>query len=214
MSPEIHTAKNWYRWLWLSAFLTIPTFSFIGAIAYGAGYGLICSADGRNCPYRLVSLVSYLVAILGSALWHLVLLIPATHPQSEFVRWHGWQALMLAGVRTAIPLAFVLFDFVSGAYGYPSLYPILGLIAVWLFGTLWGQGQAARGDCALMRWAGHSAGLPLPVKTTTPASQPSLTAIGDDNADALVEIIRFSPAPEQRRAALAELERLGLVEAL
>jgi hypothetical protein len=271
MNPEIRTAKNWYRWLWLSPFLTIPTLALIGVSVYGTGYGLICSYGSRDCPYELVSLVSYVAAILGSAWWHLVLLIPATHRQSEFVRWHGRQALLLAGVRTAVPLAFVLFNFVSGGYGFLSLYPILGLIAVWLFGTSWGQGQAARGDCALMRWAGHGAGLPLPVKTATPASTPALTPIVDEKpehrtayyrglslqeqgqtdaaarlfrqllvsdatpalkaraadqlkalgatasvagAEVLVEIVRFGSDPEQRRAALAELERLGWVEAL
>jgi hypothetical protein len=71
--------------------------------------------------------------------------------KSEFVRWHGKQALLLAGVRTVVPLGFVL-GFGSSwnlAWGLPIL------IVVWFVGTLRGQSQAARGLCSLMRWAGR-----------------------------------------------------------
>jgi hypothetical protein len=266
MNPEVLTAKKWYRWLWLSPLLTIPSVVFL--IFNEPGYELICR---RNCDYALAFLVTGLIAILGSALWHLVLLAPALNKQSEFVRWHGRQALLLAGVRTAVPVAFLIYDFVEGGYGESVLWSIPVLIAVWLFGTLWGQGQAARGDCALMRWTGHGAGLPLPTGTAKPTAAPGLgplsherleyrTAyyqglslreqgksdeairvfhrlvvsdatpelkarvaeelkqIGDTDenltADVLVATFRFSHEPEQRRMALAGLERLGLVEPL
>ena len=158
MNPEVLTAKKWYRWLWLSPLLTIPSLFFITITVFQPSRELICG----------------LIAILGSALWHLILLVPALNKQSEFVRWHGRQALLLAGLRTAIPVAFLVYGYVLGG-GYIALawlWFIPVLILVWLFGTLWGQRQAARGDCALMRWTGHGAGLPLPTGTAKPTAAP------------------------------------------
>jgi hypothetical protein len=146
-----------------------------------------------------------MVAVLGSALWHLVLLRPASNKDSQFVRWHGRQALLLAGVRTAVPLLFVL------VFGntYVMLLSIPILIPVWFFGTLWGQLQAARGDCSLMRWFGHALALPS-LETTTEGTTP----VEELAPEALVDIIRCSHDPEQRRRALLELENLGMVEPL
>ena len=145
MNPQILTSKKWYRWLWLSPLLTIPSVVFL--VFNDLGHELICGGNRRDCDYGLAFMVTGLTAILGSALWHLVLLVPALNRQSEFVRWHGRQALLLAGIRTAVPVAFLIYDFVEGGYGESVLWSIPALIAVWLFGTLWGQGQAARGDC-------------------------------------------------------------------
>jgi len=160
MNPEVLTAKKWYRWLWLSPLLTIPTFVFCFVFFTEPVLDLICERNSRNCDYYLTGSV---IAILGSALWHLILLVPALNKQSEFVRWHGRQALLLAGIRTAIPVAFMIRAHIVDPWnvlcGLLSSIPVL--IAIWLFGTLWGQWQAARGDCALMRWTGHGAGLPV-----------------------------------------------------
>ncbi len=190
MNPEIHSAMDCYRWLWRSPLLTVPTVSVLGSIILTLNGRLSCSPDCPNSTLRLAHMVGYSVAILGSGMWHLTLLRAATHRQSAFVRWHGRQALILAGVRTAIPLGFFFADFFAQEYAYPDLYlisavfgawmfgeipygildVILALVAVWLFGTGWGQQQAARGDCALMHWTGQGAGLPLAVtaSTTTP----------------------------------------------
>ena len=268
MNPEVLTAKKWYRWLWLSPLLTIPTLLLL--VFNDPGYRLICGSNWLNCDHYLSELVTALIAIISPALWHLVLLIPALDKHNGFVRWHGRQALLLAGIRTAIPMAFLFYDFIDGFDGI-ILWSIPVLIAVWLFGTLWGQGQAKRGDCALMRWTGHGQGLPLPVGEEKPAVAPvigslihekpdhrtayyqglslreqgkpdeaakifqtllaseatpdlkirvaeELKRIGgaDENltADILVTIFRFSNDLEKRRLALAELERLGLVEPL
>ena len=143
----------------------------------------------------MVGIAGYL-AIAAAGLWHLVLLFPALGGQSEFVRWHGRQALLIAGIRTLTPLAFAA---LSAAYlGY------LVQIVLWFASSLWGRQQAARGDCSLMRWSGHGAGLPLPVDLVPPAS------LADGNA--LLEIVRRSPDPERRRVALGQLERLGWVD--
>ena len=86
---DAKAASNWYRWLWFSPLLTIPTLV-------------------------LVYLSSYeeILAVLVSAGWHLILLIPVTNKKDRFVSWHGRQAMMLAGLRTLIVLLFyeVLMD--------------------------------------------------------------------------------------------------------
>ncbi len=257
MNPEVRTARKPYMWLWFSPLLTIPS-----AL-------LLALAIWLFSDFSLVELASGLIPILGSALWHLVLLIWALNKQSAFVRWHGWQALLLAGIRTAVPITFLIFESAEGGSGSFVLMSIGILIVIWLYGTLWGQGQAACGDCALMRWTGHGAGLPLPTAAGEPAvaarlgppidertdhraayyqglrlreqgqlaeavqvfhgllvsdAAPELKArvaeelmhIGETvenlGADVLVAVVRFGREPARRRMALAELERLGLVE--
>jgi hypothetical protein len=121
--------------------------------------------------------VPALIAVLGSALWHLILLLPALNKESEFVRWHGRQALLLAGVRTVVPLVlggvfgFEL-DWWGGYYEFRALSSVPILVLVWFFGTLWGQRQATRGDCSLMRWLGRAEAV-LPRE---PAEEPTQVA--------------------------------------
>jgi tetratricopeptide (TPR) repeat protein len=144
------------------------------------------------------------ILLLLSALWHLILLVPALNKTSDFIRWHGRQALMLAGIRTAVPVCMVLLT--GDEYG--ALYAIPILLIVWLFGTLWGQLQAARGNCSLMRWFGRGEALPHLASVSAPVRD------FDKDPDALVDIIRFDSDPQLRRAALTELEKLGMVERL
>ena len=169
MEKEI--ARNWYWWLWLSPLVTALTLAWFATL------------------YQEPAVTP--LSVLGSSLWHLILLFPTFNRKSEFVRWHGRQALLLAGVRTVVPLGFV-FGFGTDD---PALISIPVLIAVWFFGTLWGQRQAARGKCGLMRWFGRA------------DAQPS-------HVDALVDVIRFSRDPEERDKALAKLQELGMVEPL
>jgi hypothetical protein len=266
MNSEIRTAHKWYWWLWLSPLLTIPTLGLLIMLSW-----LFCNEFWSGCYHPRNDLITGMVAVFGSALWHLILLVPALNQQSAFVRWHGRQALLLAGIRTVVPAAFVLFHFgiVEDSEGVLWVIPIM--IAFWFFGALWGQRQAARGDCWLMRWAGKGAGLPLMDEAVTSAATqnlnpknqdvedgdfthdpspgprsgsrreeavqvvhtlpisgiapevkervvPELKQIhrADENlaVDELVAIFRFSPDPEERRLALAKLERLGLVKTL
>jgi hypothetical protein len=187
---EKQTAQNWYWWLWLSPLLTIPTLLFL--------FLLLWFMDLED--------LGALIAVLGSALWHLVLLIPALNKEHPFVHWHGRQALLLAGVRTAVPLVLglALFDALIEA----MLVAIPVLIVIWFSGTLWGQRQAARGDCSLMRWFDQEGLL------STPRAANVKTQAGEQGAEALVKIIRFSCDLEERRSALAELESRGMVEDL
>jgi hypothetical protein len=90
------------------------------------------------------------------------------------------------------------------------------LIIVWFFGTRWGQKQASRGTCSLMR---HF----RPEKPSFPSEtiiEPE-PIVDEKKADAvdldiesLVDIIRYSNDPEQRGKALSELEKLGMVDQL
>jgi hypothetical protein len=143
-----------------------------------------------------VHYIAGFLAIAAAGLWHLVLLFPALGGHGVFVRWHGRQALLIGWIRTLAALAFA-------ALSVGFLCNLVQIV-LWFFTSLWGQQQAAGGNCSLMRWAGHGSGLPLPVDRVPPASP--------DDGTALLEIIRHSPNPERRRMALGQLEKLGWVE--
>ncbi len=199
---ERKKARDWYWWLWLSPLLTIPTLLFFYSQLFG--YDLMHTWAGIG--YGHASRISVGIGVLVSALWHLVLLGPIRNKESLFVRWHGRQALLLAGVRTAIPLAFGL----AIGEDYEVLLFIPVQIVVWFGGTLWGQLQASRGKCSLARWFGQEELLPVVEKATvTVASQPK-----EQDVKTLVEIIRFSRDPAERKRAVEELTKRGMVEAL
>jgi len=180
MNPEVLTAKKWYRWLWLSPFVTLLTLAI----------GLL-SLD-----------ISIVIALLISAFWHLVVLIPSLNKQSDFIRWHGRQALMLAAIRTVVPISLVvLLGDMSGL-----MWSIPFLVIVWYFGTRWGEKQAERGECSLANWLGREISLPPP--------ELELVLEGDEDPDVLVEIVRFSHDPQERRTALLKLDKLGMIEGL
>ena len=191
-NPQITSAKNIYWWLWLSPLVVF----WAGAIV--TGFASVFQPRSADTP-----LVNAMAAI-ARAMPHLWLLIPAIVAQSEFVRWHARQAILLVIPQTMIGLVSALAPglglAISAAVGcLPAV--------IWFIGTLWGHRQARRGDCALMRWAGRGASLPLPLEIES-AVQPAAA----NRADALVAIIRRSRDETQRRAAVDELRKLGLVE--
>jgi len=198
---QIQKAKRWYWWLWLSPLITVPLFIFF--LLSDPGYALVCRGAWRNCNWHLISRLTNLLAILGSAFPHLILLIPARNKENKFIRWHGRQMLLLASVRTAIPITFglILGDAISALLFIPVL------IAFWFFSTLWGHRQAGRGDCSLMRRASYG---------KQPPSIQELDPIIDleQLTNSLVKTIRFSHDQKKRRQALAKLEELGMAEPL
>jgi len=203
---ERKRACRWYLWLWLSPLLTVPTLLILrGSLDTLIWAMALPSRAGSGAVnYRtIVERVAILVAVLGSALWHLMLLIPARDKESAFVRWHGRQALLIAGVRTAIPM---LLGLLIGGDGQWWSIPVL--LIIWLGGTLWGQRQATRGECSLMRRFGQEEPL-----SPSQRSAPALSG-GEQDAQVLIEIVRFSRDPEERRKAVAELSRRGMVETL
>jgi hypothetical protein len=193
---EKRTARNWYWWLWLSPLLTVPTlFVLLVMLDFiWASSGMYFGRWGQ--AGRPITLI----AVAGSSLWHLILLIPALGGKSAFVRWHGWQALLLAAVRTAIPLA----GFGLAGDSETSLIIMISLLLiVWFGGTLWGQLQAGRGECTLMRWFGRT---PEPVPA--PAARPPASTTN------LLDIVRYSANPDERLRAVEELKRRGMAEPL
>ena len=186
-AAERRAARNWYWWLWLSPLVTVPTLLVV---------------FGLESYYRVDELLAVVIAVLGSALWHLILLFPVLSKKSEFARWHGRQALALAGVRTGLAM--------PGAWGFYEgnalMLMLAPLILVWFFGTLLGQRQAARGQCSLMRWLGRDEAFLPPGRAEEPAQ------VAESDADALVDIIRHSRDREERRRAVLELEKRGMVE--
>lgn len=160
------SARGVYRWLWFSLLLTIPTLAVL-----------------------LFSDTPISIAVMGSALWHLLLLRQALakHP---YVRWHGRQGLLLAALRTAVPLGFgLLFNNEEGI-----LLAFWLLIAIWLAGNIWVQNQVARGDCWLMRVRGQGEGLPLKWPDNIQAASPAASA-------------RSQPSVERGMALLSEGHR-------
>jgi hypothetical protein len=135
--------------------LTIPTLCAI--LSNEPGYDLVCHRSYHHCNYDKAWAATILIAVFTSALWHLVLLIPALS-RNRFIRWHGRQALLLAGVRTLIPLVFGLAFYDSG---YDLLFIPLNFI-IWLAGNLIGQNQARQGDCWLARVFSRGSELPGP----------------------------------------------------
>jgi hypothetical protein len=79
---------------------------------------------------------------------------------------------------------------------------------VWLFGTLWGQGQAKQGVCSLMQLFGGEVEINEQDFIADKKSAHKL------NADELENIIRFSKEKQKRAEAIYSLMELGMVETL
>jgi len=198
---ERKQARKLYRWLWWSPLITVPTLAFLMiSDFFWPVSGIVC----RDCSYASRYGFTIVISVILSSFWHLNLLIPALNKESEFVRWHSRQALILAGVRTVVPIFLVLL--VDDELGV--LYSIPFLFLIWLIGNIWGQGQARKGDCSLMRWFGHEDALAGP--------EPDLEADRgvDKEIEVLGEIIRFSQDSKERRNAQLRLEELDVVEEL
>ena len=193
MEAEIKRAKKWYWWLWLSPLLTIPTLLIIQGLA-PVFYDFFVAPETLN--RGLEDRVPVILAIIISSLWHLVLSAPIKEKRQPFVHWHGLQALALAGIRTAVPLAFAV------GLGDEPFRAMLILVFIWFVGTYIGQYQAKNGRCSLAQWAGKGSDI---AGYDDPKS-PKITKeykVQPHHPDYWVEIIRFSLKLEQRRKALA-----------
>ena len=203
---ERRIARNWYRWLWTSPLVTVPTLIVIAFMDPGRVW--ICSGGYSACDFELATRVTVLVAIFASALWHLILLLPVLNRKSNFVRWHGCQMLLLAGLRTIIPAAILGINVEDGSV----FLSFVLLAAVWFFGTRWGQKQAVRGDNSLARWMGREGlmSVPGPDADERAVSPKSGSEAVVKN---LVHIIRYSPNRKRYYEALTELRQYGLAAA-
>ena len=203
-AEERKIARNWYFWLWFSPLVAFPTSTVLFLYLIYAGdyfpFSILSKLNqvaGHYLP--LLSLIT-----ISPALLHLILLIPALDKKRPFVRWHARQAMLIVAVRTC-------FIFITVEAFIESDWTIVFLflsLAIWFFGTLWGQLEANRGKCTLMKWFEGRA-----MRT----SKPAMKAFGlPEEADiqTWIETIRFSPDPQARAQALQALEQLGLTEQL
>lgn len=203
---ESRKARNWYLWLWFSPLFTLPTLAVIALIDPGRSW--ICQGGAwSSCDSELATRLTILAAIFFSAFWHLIILIPSLNRKEIFVRWHGYQMLLLAGLRTLIPAIILGFYVTEGS----ALISVVLLVAVWLSGTRWGQRQAARGECSLIHWMRQEVVLPSDEMVS---KQPATTSESDllpaARWKSSVNIIRHSPNKKRRRQALSELRQAGL----
>jgi hypothetical protein len=206
ITMESRKARSWYLWLWFSPLFTLPTLAVIALIDPGRSW--ICRGGAwSSCDSELATRLTILAAIFVSALWHLIILMPSLNKKEIFVRWHGYQMLLLAGLRTLIPAIILGFYVTDGS----ALISFLLLVAVWLFGTGQGQAQAARGECSLMRWMGQEALLPSDeMVSKEPATISESSPLPTAKLKSSVNIIRHSPNQKRHRRALSELRQAGL----
>lgn len=132
---EIRLARGAYNWLRASPLLTIPTL----LVLYQFGSSAACTTADPLCNYQFF--IGASVGILGSALWHLILLMYVNNKDSEFVRKHGRQALLYAAIRTATPLIFLVIDFLANTQGLFACFSVLILILLWLVNSKTGLEQ-------------------------------------------------------------------------
>ncbi|MBI2758246.1 MAG: hypothetical protein HYX49_06170 [Chloroflexi bacterium] len=186
---EIRLARRAYNWLRISPLLTIPTL----LILYQLSSPAACAANNQWCGNEFAA--GGLVGILGSALWHLVLLQYANNKDSEFVRKHGRQALQYAGIRTAVPLVFLTIDFFTGSQGLLTCLAIPILVALWLINSKTGFEQ-------IKKEKGEPAAQNQPASARTSGEQ------GNETLSNILDGLQ-SADQSARLSALQELEKLN-----
>ncbi|MBX3037919.1 MAG: hypothetical protein KF758_13500 [Anaerolineales bacterium] len=131
VNSEEKLAKAAYNWLRVSPLATIFTLMIV--VNIDIGY-LLCSGIFKTCweNYELQSYINYSIGVVISGLWHLILLQYVNNKDSAFVRKHGQQALIYAGVRTGVAFAGVWADFLLGASGALVCLVIAALFVLWL----------------------------------------------------------------------------------
>jgi len=211
---EKKVARRVYWWLLLSPFVTVPCFGSQVLTLYSA-------TVGERVWAALVPLIFHIPLLFG------------LRSSSRFVQRHTQQAFILIALRAGMATISVNL----GPYpldGVGLWLYFFGNGGLWLFGSLWGLRQATRGDCWLMRRRGEGGELPRPwavpaAVPTTPATGVPSTMSADPNAAfqdgrrllgmgkraeataRFLAVFRDGP-PDLRRRAVAELERLGVVE--
>lgn len=186
---EERLAKAAYNWLRVSPVVTVITLFIITAMdpaQYICGNYWNWESTSR-CSYQFAENINYAFGILGSAAWHLILLQYASNKDSEFVRKHGRQALIYAGVRTAVPLGAVIFSSLTGDNSTFSCLAIGILLILWFALPNAGLAQVKReleSDPAISR---------DPAVVQTPSSPNEIIGIN------------ISPPPSQRTEVLEQL---------
>lgn len=136
---EERLAKAAYNWLRVSPFVTILTLFFVYNFNIAS---LFCNV--LVCDYNTTDMLNLAFGVLGSALWHLILLQYVNNKDSEFVRKHGRQALVYAGIRTAVPLGGVALAYFSSDSGVIACLVVLVLLLLWFTLPAMGTSQIKR----------------------------------------------------------------------
>ncbi|MBN8657832.1 MAG: hypothetical protein J0M11_19020, partial [Anaerolineae bacterium] len=128
LEKELSLAKAPYNWLRVSPIVTIATLFFVASFGIGSA---VCYGDLFSCSSDDEMYINIGVGILVSAIWHLLLLQYANNKDSEFIRIHGRRALTFAGIRTAIAILIIVFDWILGTGGALICPGIAILLVVW-----------------------------------------------------------------------------------
>jgi hypothetical protein len=128
LEQELSLAKAPYNWLRVSPIVTIATLFFVASFGIGSA---VCYGDLFSCSSDDEMYINIGVGILVSAIWHLLLLQYANNKDSEFIRIHGRRALTFAGIRTAIAILIIVFDWILGTGGALLCPGIAVLLLAW-----------------------------------------------------------------------------------
>ncbi len=196
---EKQLAKDAYSWLRASPLLTVITYFFLYSFSN-----------------------NHIIAILGSALWHLLLLQYINNKESDFVRWHGRQALGLAGIRTLLPLTFLFLDKIVQSDGCLYSWVIVVLIFLWLVNTPWGNKQVENGTCWLAQRMNHTITSPADkileeILSEIPSQRPTLSfnellldLQSEDTVTRISAIMKLNSAEQLNDDIRAQLEKLAM----
>lgn len=132
------TAKRVYAWLFWSAFITVPVFA---VLTIGLGFQYSSPSTNQRVFTALLPLVFHLVLLLGLT------------SKSAFVFRHTQQGILLISIRAGLAALSLSIgtDLGEGLWLF-----LLGNGALWLFGSLWGNGQVKRNECSWMKRNGET----------------------------------------------------------
>ena len=127
-NTEDRLAKAAYNWLKVSPVVTITTLFIIVVSDIG---NWICDQSALVCDYDSRTYINFAIGVIGSSLWHLILLQYVNNEKSDFVRRHGRRALIQAGIRTGAAIFAVALDWAAGADGAFACIGVVALIVIW-----------------------------------------------------------------------------------
>lgn len=209
---EQELAKRVYKWLKSSPLFTVVTFFII----YYMGLSeIFCGSYA--CNYDTTQFIDAVFGVLGSALWHLTLLQYVNNKESDLVHWHGAQALLIAGVRTLIPLLSLVIGFFLGSIDLSCSLSFIGLFIIWAIVPQWGNRQVERGECILAQHMGKTVNQSVSsdnTQTQTEDLSPQFKKIhknmlSDDGVTRILALMELDAAANINDEILHELEAMA-----
>jgi hypothetical protein len=208
VNKEKQLARGPYLWLRASPLLTVFTFYLVSN--FGPA-DIFCTGNFK-CDYNVSSMINALIGVLVSALWHLILLQYIRGDRGDLVRKHGMQALMYAGIRTAIPLGVVILDMILGAGGLLACWTIPILIILWVVNSNTGLKQV---ELDFPGSENRKSASVIEVNMTEENRQDVLSQIltglqSEDDVAVLQAIMKLNSIQEVNEEILHELEMLAI----